>query len=192
MAKILKKYNWTAKVPSSRPKPSYPWDEWFDGRIWQLTHGADFLCHPMMMERIIRTRATNKNARVQVRHENLTGDPDNPFGGIVLQRTDINQPETSNGHKTDAAPVVKRGPGRPRKEVSATAPAPAAKAPARKTATTSTRTSKTSATKATPVRATKAAPAKAAASRKAVAVKKAPAKRGPRTVKVESAAAADT
>lgn len=37
MAKTVKTFNFT-----SRRSPFYPWDEWFDGRIWQLTKGEDF------------------------------------------------------------------------------------------------------------------------------------------------------
>jgi len=70
-------------------KRVYPWAEWFDGDIWQITHGQDFDTHPLMMERIIRTRAVSHKAKVRMRHQALNGDS---FGVIVLQRTDMPGP----------------------------------------------------------------------------------------------------
>lgn len=206
MAKTLKKYNWAAKTPSVRPKTNYPWQDWFDGQIWKLTHGEDFQCHPLMMERIVRTRATSKQAKVQVRHEDITGDPDNPFGVLIIQRTNL-APEASNGHKPVAAAAKKAPVARAAKATASKAApkAAASKAPARKAAAVrpaparapraakapaapavkaaAVRAPRTTATKAT-------APAKAVASKKAAApvASKSPAKRGPRTVKVETAA----
>jgi hypothetical protein len=45
-----------------------------------------------MMERIIRTRATGRKARVSVKHESMNGEP---WGHIVLQRTDVLGPYQS-------------------------------------------------------------------------------------------------
>ena len=91
MSRKLKSYDFTQ--PSSltmADKAVYPWDEWFDGDIWELTAGEDFQGHPLMMERIIRTRATGKHARVSLRHIPMNGEP---WGKIVLQRTDVQGPE---------------------------------------------------------------------------------------------------
>src|SRR5262245_12280937 len=73
-------------------KASYPWDDWFDGDIWELKQGEDFEGHPLMMERIIRTRATGKKAKITMRHIPENGDP---WGTIVLQRTDVLGPAES-------------------------------------------------------------------------------------------------
>ena len=73
---------------TSSEKIQYPWDQWLDGDIWQLTQGEDFMTHPLMMERIVRTRATTRQAKVRLRHIPLNGDAKNPFGVIILQRTD--------------------------------------------------------------------------------------------------------
>ena len=73
---------------TSSEKIQYPWDQWLDGDIWQLTQGEDFQTHPLMMERIIRTRATTRQAKVRLRHQPLNGDKANPFGMIIIQRTD--------------------------------------------------------------------------------------------------------
>lgn len=80
-------------TPPTPEKGAYPWDQWLDGDIWQLEHGTDFDTHPLMMERIIRTRATARGAKVRMRHQpgNTNGKSrkPEPFGVIVMQRTDI-------------------------------------------------------------------------------------------------------
>lgn len=75
-------------------KAAYPWEEWFDGDIWQLTYREDFDPHPLMMERIIRTRAVGRQAKVRVRHQPLNGsaETNDPTGIIVMERTDIDGP----------------------------------------------------------------------------------------------------
>jgi len=87
MATKLKSYDFSQPSQlTTSEKATYPWDEWFDGDIWQITQGEDFDGHPLMMERIIRTRATGKRARVRLRHLPTNGDQ---WGAIVLQRVDI-------------------------------------------------------------------------------------------------------
>ena len=73
---------------TSSEKIQYPWDQWLDGDIWQLTHGEDFQTHPLMMERIIRTRATTRGAKVRLRHVPLHEGNGDPFGILIVQRTD--------------------------------------------------------------------------------------------------------
>ena len=91
MAHKLKSYDFTQSSSlTMSDKAVYPWDEWFDGDIWEITAGEDFQGHPLMMERIIRTRATGKKARVSMRHVPMNGEP---WGKIVLQRTDVAGPE---------------------------------------------------------------------------------------------------
>ena len=93
MAEKLSKFDWTAPSKLTEgDKAVYPWDEWMDGDIWQLTYGEDFDPHPLMMERIIRTRATGRGAKVKLRHQGLNGDP---FGILILQRSDILGPADS-------------------------------------------------------------------------------------------------
>lgn len=81
-------FNQQSKVTVAE-KASYPWDVWLDGEIWELTAGEDFQTHPLMMERIIRTRATGRGAKVKMRHVGVNGDP---WGKIVLMRTDDQSP----------------------------------------------------------------------------------------------------
>jgi hypothetical protein len=91
MATKLNKFDFSApSAITTSEKAVYPWTEWLDGDIWQLTEGKDFDTHPLMMERIVRTRATARGAKVRLRHVALNGD--SPFGMIVMQRTDITGP----------------------------------------------------------------------------------------------------
>ena len=92
MAERLRTFDFTAQsaitAAWSKGRNRYPWTDWFDGDIWKITQGTDFDTSPLMMERIIRTRASNKNhkAKVTLRHiPALNGDQPS----IVLQRTDI-------------------------------------------------------------------------------------------------------
>ena len=98
MAERLRSFDFTAQSAitsaESKGRNRYPWDDWFDGDIWKITRGEDFDAEPLMMERIIRTRASNKNhrAKVTLRHlPALNGDAPS----IVLQRTDIPGPSAS-------------------------------------------------------------------------------------------------
>lgn len=140
MATKLKSFDFTApsKLTTS-DKATYPWDEWLDGDIWELTHGEDFEGHPLMMERIIRTRATGRKAKINLRHVPMNGEP---WGVIVVQRNDAEGPEafkkrqanekrqaTRSANKAEVSPAsipskptVKNVP--PVKKVAATGKAP--------------------------------------------------------------------
>lgn len=93
MAEKLRSFDFDkpSEITSSE-KRLYPWDQWFDGDIWKLTAGEDFGTHPLMMERIIRTRAVNRGAKVRLRHQPLDPNSKDPFGVIVIQRTDVDGP----------------------------------------------------------------------------------------------------
>jgi len=104
MAERLVSFDFTAQSAitsaESKGRNRYPWDQWFDGDIWKITQGEDFDAQPLMMERIIRTRASNKNHRAKVTLRHLpTVNGDAP--SIVLQRTDI--PSPAQRKKLDAA-----------------------------------------------------------------------------------------
>ena len=86
MAEVLKEFDWDAAPSSNLPKPTYHWEDWFNGDIWMLTQGQDFYGHPLMMERITRTRATTRDATIRLRH---VGVNDDRYGKLVLQRVDI-------------------------------------------------------------------------------------------------------
>jgi len=95
MAERLRSFDFTAQsaitAAWSKGRNRYPWNDWFDGDIWKITQGTDFDTSPLMMERIIRTRASNKNHRAKVTMRHLPSvNGDQP--SIVLQRTDITGP----------------------------------------------------------------------------------------------------
>lgn len=88
MATTLRTFDFTAPSEITfADKRTYPWAEWFNGDIWQITAGEDFDTHPLMMERIIRTRAVSHKAKVRLRHQSVDGR--SPFGIIVFQRKDV-------------------------------------------------------------------------------------------------------
>lgn len=92
MATRLKGFDFDApSTLTTTEKATYPWEDWFDGDVWQIEAGEDFTTHPLMMERIIRTRASSKNhkAKVTLRHLPVG---DEQWGIIVMQRTDIAGP----------------------------------------------------------------------------------------------------
>lgn len=83
MAERLTEYDFKQSSHITKTeRRNYPWHEWFDGSIWRLTWGVDFDTHPLMMERVIRTRATSRKIKLSIRHE---GDDTNPFQHIVMQ-----------------------------------------------------------------------------------------------------------
>lgn len=159
MSTTLKTYNWdkpSVLTQQEKAKAVYPWDEWFDGsirRLRQTQHfkpearadgtivlvpvkkpSGDFKPHPLMMERIIRTRATGKGVRVQIRHEPLNkADTANPFGILVLQAVGANgksQPRVA----PPESPAAKRAATKAATTKAAAKKAPAKKTPAKKAA----------------------------------------------------------
>lgn len=108
-------------------KAVYPWEDWFDGDIWAITFEEDFEGTPLMMERIIRSRAVSREAKVTLRHQGPDGGPG--MGVIVFQRTDVEGPEAKQ--RRLAAAAAKRQERAARKatvEPSKTKDKPAAKA----------------------------------------------------------------
>jgi hypothetical protein len=107
MATKLRDFDFThqSKLTPSGGKDSYPWDDWFDGDIWQITYGEDFDSHPLMMERIIRTRIVGREGKVTLRH---VGVGDEPWGIIVLRRSDIEGPETRKRRESNEKRANKR------------------------------------------------------------------------------------
>jgi hypothetical protein len=55
----------------------YPWDEWTDGSVWEITRGVDFDCDAETMRGQIkvRQRKDGTNARTSV-HRGVDGQPD--------------------------------------------------------------------------------------------------------------------
>ena len=59
MAKVLKQFHFVAR-------DRYPWTEWFDGRIWLLTQGADFHCQAQSMQTLAHAKGRKKRFKVSV------------------------------------------------------------------------------------------------------------------------------
>ena len=101
----------------------YHWDDWFNGDVWLLKSGEDFLGHPLMMERISRTRATNFGAKIKIAHVCENGDGDKwGYGSLVLQRVDIIGP-------SEAKRAERRAKLQATREAKAAKPAPKSKRP---------------------------------------------------------------
>ena len=45
----------------------YPWDEYLDGAIWELTRGEDFTCSIRSMQGTARTQANRRRGTVRMR-----------------------------------------------------------------------------------------------------------------------------
>lgn len=106
MATKLKTFDWSQpSLLTTTDKATYDWDNWFDGDIWELTHREDFYGHPLMMERIIRTRATSKKARIRLRHVPFNGEP---WGKLIVQRIDITGPSEARKQAAAEARAAKK------------------------------------------------------------------------------------
>ena len=61
-----------AKVVESFPRVSthrdciYPWDDWFDGQVWELTQGEDFQIKAHSMQSPIRSAARTRDLSVHI------------------------------------------------------------------------------------------------------------------------------
>lgn len=85
MATVLNRYDWSyvSQVHTAARTRSYPWDQWFDGRIYLLSPGEDFEPgQAVSMERVIRTSANRRRIRVSVRIQE--------DGTIVMQKREDN------------------------------------------------------------------------------------------------------
>ena len=82
MATVLPKFDWS-KVSRNSDSPrtrTYPWDQWFDGRIWQLEPDDDFDGPAVSLEKVIRATATRLKVKVRIR---ITAE-----GNLVVQKHD--------------------------------------------------------------------------------------------------------
>jgi hypothetical protein len=89
----------------------YPWDQWFDGDVWEIKQGEDFDLHPLMMERIIRSRIVGREGRVTLRHVGVDGEAWDSWSqgsSIILQRTDIEGPSATKKRQRSEARAAKK------------------------------------------------------------------------------------
>ena len=55
------------EIPGRRRTiPRYPWEEWFDGSVWELVQGKDFACKTVSMHGIAKAAARVRGLRVNV------------------------------------------------------------------------------------------------------------------------------
>jgi hypothetical protein len=54
------------RFPDS-PMAKYPWDEWLDGRVWELTPGEDFAAKPSTFRANAQLQAKKRGGSVRVR-----------------------------------------------------------------------------------------------------------------------------
>jgi len=99
MAQVLRTFDWS-RVSRNNETPRrryYPWDDWFDGRIWALEgEGEDFDGPAVSMEKVIRSTATKHGYKVRVRitDETTAEALGVPQGSIVMQRHDDDERAT--------------------------------------------------------------------------------------------------
>lgn len=57
------------KLPPSRTGSGteYPWHDWLDGRVWELTVGQDFVCKPESMRSLASSYAIKFGRSVRTR-----------------------------------------------------------------------------------------------------------------------------
>ena len=70
MAKVLADF----EINGKGRRTIYPWDEWLDGQIWQLTRGEDFKCKVLSFRMAAKYAAVTRglNVDVQVRGDTVT------------------------------------------------------------------------------------------------------------------------
>jgi hypothetical protein len=59
---VLDSYAWNA---SSGSHETYPYDKWFNGRIWMLQQGTDFTCTANSLRSTIRNAAVKRHMRLR-------------------------------------------------------------------------------------------------------------------------------
>src|SRR5262252_5392948 len=79
MATILRSYDWSRVSQNNKRARtrSYPWDDWFDGRIHELHPKEDFDGPATSLERVIRTSANRRGIKVRIRIDS---------GNVVMQQ----------------------------------------------------------------------------------------------------------
>lgn len=64
MAKVREEYTFTHGAQGKR---KYPWNEWFDGQIWELLAGVDYTCSSSSMVSAIYKAAGERAGKCRVR-----------------------------------------------------------------------------------------------------------------------------
>jgi hypothetical protein len=53
--------------PDARDQSVYPWDEWFDGSVWELVQGEDFVGQPSTFRASAIAQASRRDGKVRTR-----------------------------------------------------------------------------------------------------------------------------
>lgn len=121
MAVTLDSYDFTTDPtpPPSRGARRYPWGDWFDGRIWRISQGEDFLLDQHIMERTIRSRASDKHLLVSIRHEvDAEGVPSLIFRAVPKEGAERPQEVVEEAPAPLVAEEVQEAPVTPSEDVS--------------------------------------------------------------------------
>jgi hypothetical protein len=49
-----------------RGNRKYPWEEWFDGSVWELRAGEDFTARPATFRTLAKQQAARRNIKVDM------------------------------------------------------------------------------------------------------------------------------
>jgi hypothetical protein len=55
------------QFPEAQAQSMYPWDEWFDGSVWELTSGEDFKGQPVTFRASAVAQASRRGGKVRTR-----------------------------------------------------------------------------------------------------------------------------
>jgi hypothetical protein len=55
------------QFPDAPSQSVYPWDEWFDGSVWELTPGEDFAGQPATFRSSAVAQAARRDGKVRTR-----------------------------------------------------------------------------------------------------------------------------
>jgi hypothetical protein len=55
------------QFPDAPVQSNYPWDEWFDGSVWELTPGEDFKGKPATFRASAVAQAARRDGKVRTR-----------------------------------------------------------------------------------------------------------------------------
>ena len=60
MSRVLKDYDW-----SESRRMKYPWNDWLDGRVWEIERGEDFVVDAEQMRKNIYNAAWTRGLAVR-------------------------------------------------------------------------------------------------------------------------------
>lgn len=88
MAQTVEEHDFHAKHGNTK----YPWDQWGDGRVWELAHGEDFEVEPDVMRGQVIVRARKEGRRVKT---NVVKAADGKPATVVFQFLPAEEPATA-------------------------------------------------------------------------------------------------